>query len=376
MPLLSSFHLKLPRPQAIDYPIYVKKGLLSAGIERILWKLPHANRYIIITDDSVKKLFGDKLYKHLKAKNFPVELISFKPGEKFKNEATKTKLDHQILAKKCGRDSMILALGGGVVGDMAGFVAATYMRGIPYIHIPTSLLAMVDSSIGGKVGIDTPYGKNLLGAFWHPQAIIADMDCLTNLPQGQIINGLMEALKIFLTYDKGAFNHMQKNVGTLTKNAGKNPDLLKKIILRAMELKAGVIERDEHEANERMVVNWGHTIGHAIEFLSEYKLLHGYAVALGILVEAKISQLSGILSEKHYQIIEKTLADFGIKKSEIKKYSAEKILEKTLMDKKNHNGKVKYVLLKKIGKVKKSGGKFGHYVDEKIVKQALAYFKK
>lgn len=374
---MTTLSIELPQPEAKQYRIFVAPGLLKnlakvlGQIKPIAWG-KCAARYIIITDSIVKKLMGEKLLKSLKKAGLQAALITFPAGEKNKTEETHRKLTHAMLAKKCGRDTMVLALGGGVVGDTAGYVAATYMRGVPYVQIPTSFLAMVDSSIGGKVGVDTPYGKNLIGAFWHPEAVIADIDCLKNLPREQLVNGLMESVKIFLTYDRANFEFTQKN---WAKILSKNTALLQKIIARSIELKTGVVVRDEHEANERMVVNWGHTIGHAVEHLSHFQLLHGYSVALGILVESKIAQLLGVLSEKDFTTVRASMKAFGINEKELRKFSVEKVVKQTLIDKKARSGKVKYVLLEKIGKVKTDKkGMFGHEVDAKVVRMAYAFF--
>jgi 3-dehydroquinate synthase len=247
------------------------------------------------------------------------------------------------------------------------------MRGISYIQIPTSILAMVVSAIGGKVGVDTPFVKNLVGTFHHPEAVIIDIDFLKKLPQDQLKNGLMEAVKIFLTYDKSYFELVQKNWKKILK---KDLALLQRIISRAVELKIGVVERDEHEANERMVVNWGHTIGHAIEQLSNYKYGHGICVALGILVESKIAELLGVLTTEDFENIRSSMQQFGIDAKILKTFSTAKIIRQTLIDKKSRNGKTKYVLLENIGQVKTEKGKFGHEVDKKTVEKALNYFIK
>lgn len=352
------------------YPLLVGSGLIE-NLDKYLKKLPQVHRYVIITDKTVEKLYGKDLQKKMLKKGLQVDLVTFPAGEAFKNEQVKMGLDHALFKKKCGRDTMILAFGGGVVGDMAGFVAATYMRGIPYVQIPTSFLGMVDSSIGGKVGIDTPFGKNLIGAFWHPAAVIADLDFLKKLPRVQLINGLVESLKIFSTYDLDSFEYFESNFKKLVKGDVK---YLQPVVAKSIELKIGVVERDEHEANERMVVNFGHTIGHALEYLSDYKLLHGVAVGLGILVESKISQLLGILSEADFQRIENLLGDLGIQKEMFKGYKNREVLRLITMDKKNRAGKLKLVLLKKIGEVYKKDGKFGHEVDVEIVKKALGFF--
>ncbi len=368
---LTKLTINLPPQKPHSYNIFVGNGLLGQ-IPQILKKFQQASTYVIITDKNVEKIYGQYLHQLLKNTGLQAKIIAFPAGEKFKSEATKTFLDHQMLKSGCGRDSMILALGGGVVGDTAGFVASTYMRGIPYIQIPTSLLAMVDSSIGGKVGIDTAYGKNLIGAFWHPQAVIADIDCLKNLPRKQMLNGLFEVIKIFLTYDAKYFHFIEKNL-VRDKNfcSISNPSALKKIITRAIELKIDTVCRDEHDGNERMVLNWGHTIGHALERLTNYRLFHGFAVAYGILVESKISQLMGVLPVDQFHAIEKFMKKLDITANFLQKFKINDIVNVTRMDKKSSFGKVKYVLLEKIGKVKALHGNFGHVVSDAIVKKAL-----
>lgn len=372
----SSIKAKLPQQKAIEYQAHIGTGLLKQ-IPNLLKKLTPVSRYVIITDSTIKNILGLQLVKELKKAGLEVDMISFSAGEKNKNEATHSKLTHAMLQKKCGRDTMILALGGGVVGDMAGYVAATYMRGVPYVHIPTSFLAMVDSSIGGKVGVDTKFGKNLIGAFWHPKAVIIDINCLKKLPQVQLINGLMESVKIFLTYDAKALEVVENNWKKILK---KDSPLLQKIVARSIELKIGVVTRDEHEANERMVVNWGHTIGHAIEHLSNFSFGHGYCVGYGILVESKIAELMGVLSTEDFEKVCEMMHEFGITKTALKeilkKFSTQAIIKQTLIDKKARSGKVKYVLLEKIGAVKIAKEMFGHEVDTSIVTKALTYFTK
>ena len=337
-------------------------------IPKLLKELSAANKYVIITDKNIEKLYGEKLYKMLKYNGFNVEIISIPPGEKSKSEYIKTKICDMMLRKKCGRDTMILALGGGVVGDVAGFVAAIYMRGIPYIQIPTSFLAMVDSSIGGKVGVDTKYGKNLIGAFWQPQAVIMDTDFLENLPITHLRNGLFEAVKIFITSDSASLGYIQKNLSKFFEGDRK---VLQNVLIRAVKLKVAIVERDEKEGNERSILNFGHTIGHALELKSSYKLLHGFGVGAGIIVESKISELLGILSSKDYKFIKNFILKLLPPKNILQKFSTASILKATRSDKKSAKGRVKYILLKKIGEVYKTKGKFSHEVDDKLVKKAI-----
>ncbi len=369
---MSIIKLNLPKPQPKIYEIKIGKNILKT-LPQFLKKYKNIHRFIIITDSKVKQIAGNQLLQTFKKAALKADTITFPAGEKFKTEATHQKIIHAMLAKKCGRDTMILALGGGVVGDIAGYVAATFMRGIPYIQIPTSFLGMVDSSIGGKVGVDTPFGKNLVGAFWHPEAVIIDIAFLRALPEAQLLNGLMESAKIFLTYDAKYFDLLNQNFPRILK---KDERLLEKIIVRSVELKVGVVVRDEHDLNERMVLNWGHTIGHALEHLSKYRIPHGIAVALGILVESRIAVLLGILSEHEFNNLAAAFKVFGIDAGTIGEFTSDAIIKTTLRDKKSSNGKIKYVLLEKIGKVKTLKGNFGHSIDRSIVKKALKYFTK
>jgi len=359
-------------PKKTSYDIIVGQGFFENFFDYIK-DIKNINHYAIITDSTVKKLYGLNLLSQLKSKfkkKLKVDLLSFPAGEASKSQSVKTKLENQIFEKKCGRDTLIIALGGGVVGDLAGFIASTYMRGIPYVQVPTSLLAMVDSSVGGKTGINTSYGKNLIGAFWQPKKVIADIDCIENLPQKEFVNGLIEAIKMFFTHDAKMVDYCIQNKKKILK---KDPKIIQQIITKAIQIKAGVVTRDECEANERMTMNFGHTICHAIEKINNYKIMHGYAVGLGIIVEAKISELLGLLSKQSYQLIENIIIDLGINRNDLKNYKTQDIIKLIKIDKKARNNKPLFVLLNDIGKVYKKNCNFAHYVDDKIVKKALEY---
>jgi 3-dehydroquinate synthase len=362
-------NVKITESKATVYPILIQSGLLNEP-EKWLWKMKSdISSIVIITDNSVKKHYAHTLLRSLEKLKIKTLLLSFPAGEKSKNQKTKQYLEEKMLRHACDRNTMILALGGGVVGDIAGFTAATYMRGISYIQIPTTLLAMVDSSVGGKTAIDTQYGKNLIGAFWQPQAVIADIQCLNTLSRKQLINGLIEAIKIFITNDAESFYYTQRN---LQKILNKDENVLKKIINRAVEIKASIVEKDEKEkSGERMICNFGHTIGHAIEMLSDYKILHGFAVGLGILVEAKISQLRGLLDEEQYNQIQSLLSELGVTMDQLKKFDINQILKATILDKKSKSGKAQYVLVEGIGRVHVKQNKFAHPVTDRIVRQAV-----
>lgn len=316
--------------------VFVGLDLLAKLPELLKEKVP-AYRYALITDSTVEKLYGEKLVTILNEKGLSTELFSFEAGENSKNESTYLKLCHTLLEKKYGRDTVLIALGGGVVGDLAGFVAATYLRGIPFVQVPTTVLSMVDSSIGGKVGIDTPFGKNLLGAFWHPRLIVADLSTLDTLTEKEKTNGWFEALKMFACLDAESFAHAKN---------GFDPALLE----RAMQLKMQVVEKDEREAGLRAILNFGHSVGHALEQLSGYTLAHGYAVALGMLVEARASVELGQLNESVWKDLSEVLKTLGVEINDLKNYPFESVWQALQNDKKNRKGDVHWVSLEAIGK--------------------------
>lgn len=345
-----------------SYPIHIKKGVLK----NLYWFPKHIQHVVIITDHTVKKLYAKTLLASLQKLNKKVLLLSFPSGEKSKNYKIKQKLEEKILKNNFHRDTTIMALGGGVVGDMAGFIAATYMRGIPYIQIPTTILAMVDSSIGGKTGINTSMGKNLIGAFWHPSFVIIDPSCLQTLPQKHVINGLIEALKIFIILDQKNFYFFEKNIQDILQNGMSNHH----VIFEAILLKSKIIELDERENHHRAILNFGHTIGHALEALSDYRLLHGFAVGYGILVESKISQILGILPLKDYLKISQILMKLGMHPRKLKLFDIRKIIALTAVDKKSKGGKARYVLLKKIGAIHHEKN-VTYEVPVNVIKQAF-----
>ncbi len=356
--------MRLPAQPPRDYPIMIGVDHLEALESCISLD----QELVIITDHRVKKLYGTSLREKLLEHGFRVMLSSFQAGEKSKNARTKERLELEMFAWYCGRDVMILALGGGVVGDLAGFLAATYLRGIPYIQMPTTLLGMLDSSIGGKTGINNSYGKNLIGAFWHPVAVISDLHFLKTLPKHQLINGLIEAIKIFLTRDKEQFYFLQDNIKQLLM-----PDLslLREVVNRAVALKISLVESDERETGMRMILNFGHTIGHAIERLSHYQIMHGYAVALGILVELKISELLGILSQREFQIVLDFFRKLNITPTLISKMNPVDLLEATRQDKKRTQESIRYILLRQIGMIEETGDTIVHAVEDAMVIEAL-----
>lgn len=348
-----------------SYPIKVASDLLEHPSE---W-LPHRwqdRRIVIITDDHVNNLYIQKL-THILKESSPL-ILTFAAGEKSKNSDVKYDLEQKMIEAGCDRQTIILALGGGVVGDMAGFVTATYLRGISYIQIPTTLLAMVDSSVGGKTSINLPQGKNLIGAFWQPIGVVVDMNFLDSLPEEHLINGLIEAIKMFATHDASSFDYLSNHLNDIL---AKNKIVLKNVIERAIQIKVNVVSCDEKETNQRMILNFGHTIGHALEQVTDYTILHGYAVALGILVESKLSQLLGHLSSSDFNIIQSLLLKLNISGDLIKKMDFEQIIAATYADKKVQNQRVRYILLNKIGQIYSENSTVAYPVTDDMILQSL-----
>ncbi|QQG37850.1 MAG: 3-dehydroquinate synthase [Candidatus Kaiserbacteria bacterium] len=349
------------------YSVFVGFGL-SKELKAVLEKEARKRRIAIITDDRVGSAIAPGFLATLQTISFEAELFTFPHGEKNKTQETATRVQHELLKKGFGRDTLVIALGGGVAGDLGGYVAATYMRGVPYVHVPTTLLAMVDSSIGGKVGVDTPYGKNTVGAFAQPKAVIADLDFLRSLPEREFQSGLLEAVKSFITSDVEALTLAEEL--DLNNPLGR-PDLLLDLVARSIAFKAEVVSRDEREGNERQILNFGHTVGHAFELLSEYSLPHGFAVGYGMLVEMKIAELLGILSATERAAIVDILSRLGILQRDVPQFSTEKILEAMKADKKTRAGVPQFVLLQSRGAVDTSDGEYAHAVEERTVREAL-----
>ena len=332
------------QPSRIKYNIIVQKDL-AKEISKHLKKLDIGRKYAIITDSVVDKLFARTLKAKLTKAKIKSEILTFPKGEKSKTLKTVEQLHEKMVAKKFDRLDAVIALGGGVVGDIAGFVASTYMRGIPYIQIPTTLMAMVDSAIGGKNGVDLPKGgKNLVGTITQPQAVLIDPNYIKKLPQTQIRSGLAEIIKYGVILDPKLFKFIERNLEKILKN---DPETLEYLIIRSVKSKAFIVSHDEKEKGLRVVLNYGHTYGHALEKLSNYRLLHGYAISIGMVLANKMAVKLGFLKKKHADRIKKLLKDAGLPITTIKKPT----LKDCLSDKKKSGDYIKFILPKKIGKV-------------------------
>lgn len=330
-------------------------------------KKPLGSSYCIITDSNIRKIFGGKVAGILRGSGIKTEVVSFPAGERRKNLATVAAVCEEMAKRQLGRDTAVVALGGGVVGDLAGFVAAVYCRGVPYVQIPTTLLAMVDSSIGGKTGVDLAGGKNMVGSFHQPKKVYIDTDFLKRLPEKELRNGLAEAIKCGAIADAALFSFIEKNIGRIL---GRDAGVLEELIERCCRIKRTVVEIDETESGPRMVLNFGHTVGHAIESLSGYSISHGEAVAAGMVAEAEISGMKGLLGSRDVGRLKALIAAAGLPAS-LPGYSFRKLLGAMRSDKKARAGKLRFVLLNRIGKVASSGRNYAFEVEEGVVREAV-----
>ena len=328
------------------YPIFVGYGLLDRLGEK-LKEVGSSRVAIVISDGNVSRLYGDRVQEILKAAGFAVNSFVVRPGEETKSISTAIDIYNFLIKKRVERDDILIALGGGVIGDLAGFVAATYLRGIPWVQVPTSLVAMVDASIGGKVAVNHHEGKNLIGAFYQPNFVLVDTQTLATLPKRELTSGWAEVVKYGLILDKEFFEFLESNAGRLIKL---EQDVVSKAIIRSASLKAQVVSQDEKERGQRIILNYGHTVAHGLEAATQYSsFLHGEAVAIGMMGAAKLSQKSGILPTNVVKRQQSLLQKFGLPTTFSATGLAE-IAKAMEVDKKTRAKKIRWVLLKDIGK--------------------------
>jgi 3-dehydroquinate synthase len=327
-----------------SYEVRVGDGLL----ERVgLWlkEKEYSGKVVVITDNIVKGLYADAISRGLRRAGFKVTLLEVPAGEKSKTLETAAGLYDKLTGAFVERTTPLLALGGGVIGDLAGFVAATYMRGLPLVQVPTTLLAMVDSSIGGKTAVDRGSLKNIIGAFYQPKMVVADIGTLSTLPENELVNGLAEVIKSAAIGSASLFRFLEINID---KARELHPEVLEDMVLEAARIKAEIVGKDEREEGLRAILNFGHTVGHAIEAVSGYGLKHGQAVAVGMMAAAKISRRMGVLDEREVARLEMVIRQAGLPVA-MPELGGEKVIEAIRHDKKVLNGKIRFVLLKSIG---------------------------
>ncbi len=330
-----------------DYPIYFSDGK-KASFAQALNRHFESSHWVIITNPIVDKLHGASFKKELKGLG-KVHTLHIPDGEKYKTLQTVEKLYKEFLKCKVDRSTPVIALGGGVVGDVAGFAAATYLRGLPLIQVPTTLLAQVDSSVGGKTGVDLPAGKNLIGAFYQPKMVYIDVSVLKTLPQREVLCGTAEVIKYGAIASESLFSTLEKKVSPFLQL---DSFLLKKVVKECVKIKANIVERDEKETfGIRSILNFGHTLGHAVETLSGYhRYSHGEAVAVGMAFAVQLSESLGLTKTWTVDRLMNLIHEMGLP-HQIPPYSKNAYLQVMARDKKMVKGKIRYVLIKKIGMV-------------------------
>lgn len=337
--------ISVPGREPTAYPVVQRPGALT---ELGTWceERVAAHRYAVISDSRVGELYGPAAIESLGAAGRPAELFTFPAGEWNKSREEWAGLTDRMLRRGFGRDSAVVALGGGVTGDLAGFVAASYMRGVPVVQVPTTLLAMFDSAIGGKTGVDTEAGKNLVGAFHHPALVLVDPTTLETLPRIQRIAGLAEAVKTAAILDQDLFAWLEREASKLVAGeTGPTGDA----IWRVLSHKAAVVSEDPAESGRRAILNFGHTVGHALELLGGYEILHGEAVAAGMRVEARLGENLEVTEPGTARRLAALLEACRLDLPAEEERSASVLWEAASRDKKARGGAVRCVLLRSIG---------------------------
>ena len=362
-------HSLLERSRIVDAGSY--RVVIGAGLRhefaRHIAESARAHRYAVLTDSNVAPHYASALIESL-APIGPTTLHVMPAGETYKTRAEWARLTDELLDAGCGRDTTVVALGGGVVGDLAGFVAATFMRGVPVVQCPTSLLAMIDASIGGKTGVDTPAGKNLVGAFHPPAIVLADVETLRTLPEAHRRAGLAEAIKHGIVADAGYFERISTDLRALL--AG-DPAATLDCVTRSVEIKSEVVTSDTHEHGRRKILNFGHTLGHAVEQVSGYALLHGEAVAVGMVLEAKLAERIGLAERGTADSIERVVSRAGLPTMPPRSMSSDDILRATRLDKKARAGTVEYALPARVGAMAGSDHGWAVPVTDALVASVL-----
>lgn len=329
-----------------SYDIDIGPGLLAQTGAR-LKEIGFNDKLVIITDPTVKRLYGDILEQSLTSSGFKVLTLTVREGEEQKSLETAGRLYQELTDFYTERTTPILALGGGVIGDLSGFVAATYLRGVPLIQIPTTLLAQLDSSIGGKVAVNHGLLKNKIGAFYQPKLVIADITTLKTLTGGELSDGLAEAIKYGVIRDEELFSYLEDNLDQIK---ALDDRALETIVFRSAKIKAEVVAKDERDFGLRNILNYGHTVGHAIESVSDFQVRHGEAVAIGMLAAAQISNKLGMLDKNELLRLKSLISRAGLP-VEFPGLQLEKLIRAMKHDKKILEGKLRFVLAKSIGNV-------------------------
>lgn len=373
---MTRVEVQVPRTGPTAYRVEIEEGGLDRLGRVCRRRLPSVHRVAVVSDATVAGHYGSRALRALETEGMEADLFTFPAGEASKSRARWADLTDRLLEAGYGRDAAVVALGGGVTGDLAGFVAATFMRGVPVVQVPTSLLSMLDASVGGKTGVDTPHGKNLVGAFHQPAHVLVDLSLLRTLPERHRRAGLAEAVKAAAVGDEGLFDWMEARPTAIRDG---EPGVLAEIVHRAVSLKADVVEEDPTEQGRRAILNFGHTVGHALEVLSGYELLHGFAVASGMRVESKLGELMGVTEPGTAARLAELLDACGVVERPEARVAApdpESLYAAMRTDKKGRSGTPRVALLRGPGRVAPTdSGGWTHPIPEeagpRLLGQAL-----
>ena len=359
--------LRLPLP----YPVYCRAGVRQS-IGEIAQRTAPSHRVAVISDTTVARL-----HAHAIAAQFPADrtrLFTIPPGEQEKTRARWAELTDALLEWGAGRDTTVVAVGGGVIGDLAGFVASTFMRGLPVVQVPTTLLAMVDASVGGKTAVDTPFGKNLVGAFHNPSAVVIDPEVLGTLPDDVLRSGMAEMIKHGVIADAPYFDAVLQFASAVRDHGASAPNFaaaITTLITGSVRIKADVVAEDTREGGLRQILNFGHTIAHAVERVLNFEVLHGDAVAMGMVAEARIAESIGLAREGLSLAIADAVERAGLPSRLPAGISLDDIVAATHGDKKARGGAARYSLPRGIGEMEAAEGKWAVAVTDEIVKAAI-----
>jgi len=338
--------------EARSYEIAIGKGCLGSIGDAVSKLSGVSPRLALISNPTVHGLYGKAAEESLRSAGFETATIIVPDGEQYKGLMWIEKIYSELLKHRLDRHSLVIALGGGVIGDMAGFAASTYMRGIRFVQVPTTLLAQVDSSVGGKTGVNHPLGKNMVGAFWQPSLVWMDMDVLKTLPRRELLAGLSEVIKYGVIWDRDFLDFLRASRQDIL---SLDAQAIARVVRRSCEIKAEVVSRDEREGGLRAILNYGHTVGHAIETLTGYtKYLHGEAVAMGMYLEALLSERLGIMKKGGAEDVRALVDAYGLPYALPDGLKTDAMLNAMAVDKKTVGGQLRFVLPEETGKVRVS----------------------
>ena len=332
-----------------SYDILIGARLDDLGAQ--MTGLRVGRKVAVVTNPAVNRLYGARVLKSLAAADFLSMPVEIPDGEQYKTLEWANSVYTALLINMFDRRSPLVALGGGVIGDLTGFAAATFMRGVPFVQVPTTLLAMVDSSVGGKTGVNHPLGKNMIGAFYQPKLVLMDLSVLKTLPREEFVAGMAEVIKYGVIWDRELFDYLDKHREKIL-NQEEGP--LGHVIGRSCEIEADVVSKDEREGGLRAILNFGHTVGHAVETLENYTMRHGEAVAVGMVTASRLAHRLGTCDARVPEKVERLVASYGLPTglSALKRRpTATQVLDAMQVDKKAEDGKVRFILPKKVGEV-------------------------